>query len=91
VPICTLTAAPASIHRKGSSSLTASCSPTANNYAWTGGTCAGTSASTCSVTPAATTSYTVTGTNGSGTSNPASATVTIKAADLTPIMMLLLD
>jgi hypothetical protein len=91
VPICTLTAAPATIHRKGSSTLTASCTPFASTYAWIGGTCAGTTASTCNVTPVASTTYTVTGTNGSGTSSEASATVTLKNVDLTPILMLLLD
>jgi hypothetical protein len=91
VPICTLAAAPASIRRGRSSTLTASCSPAATNYAWTGGSCAGTSASTCNVAPVASTSYSVTGSNLSGTSNPASATLTLKAVDLTPILMLLLD
>lgn len=91
-PICTLTAAPASIVRRGSSMLTASCSPTtpAYTYSWTGKTCAGTTASTCNVAPGATTTYTLTGTNTNGTST-ASATVTVKKVDLTPILMLLLD
>ncbi|MBK9442824.1 MAG: hypothetical protein IPN53_16580 [Comamonadaceae bacterium] len=91
LPICTLTAAPDSIRRGGSSMLTASCSPAASTYTWTGGTCAGVSLSTCNVAPGVSTSYTVTGTNSSGTSNSASAIVTLKVLDLTPILMLLLD
>ncbi len=89
-PICTLSAAPASVRRNGSSILTATCSPTATAYRWTGGTCAGTTASTCTVNPAATTSYSVTGTNSSG-NGTATTNVTVKAVDMTPILMLLLD
>jgi hypothetical protein len=91
VPICTLSATPVSIHRGKSSTLTASCTPGPTTYAWTGGTCAGTIASTCKVTPLATTSYSVSGTNTVITSNPASATVTVKSVDLTATLMLLLD
>lgn len=91
-PICTLTATPTRVARAGSSAtLTASCTPAAASYTWTGGTCAGTSAATCIVTPTATTAYTVTGTNGGGTSTAASATVTFGVPNLTPILMLLLD
>ena len=89
-PICTLTASPARIPSGRTSTLTASCNPAATSFTWTGGTCAGTTASTCTVTPAVTTTYGVTGTNGSG-SNSATATVTIGPVDLTPIFMLLLD
>lgn len=90
VPICTLTAAPARVTLGRSSTLTASCSPAATSFSWTGGTCAGTTAATCAVSPGATTTYGVTGTNSNG-SGSASAIVTVKAVDLTPILMLLLD
>lgn len=90
-PVCTLTAMPARVSPGRSSTLIASCSPTANSYTWTGDTCTGTSASTCTVTPALTTRYSVTGINSYGSSSPASATVTIRGVDLTPILMLLLD
>jgi hypothetical protein len=90
VPVCTLTAAPASIRKNGTSTLTATCSPAATSYIWTGGTCAGSTTSTCTVTLAVTTQYSVTGTNGAGTGNAASATVTIATGDITPILFLLL-
>jgi len=77
-PACTLTAAPSSIAPGGSSTLTASCSPAATGYTWTGGTCAGKTTSTCTVTPRSTTTYTVTGTNSAGTGNAASASVVVK-------------
>lgn len=77
-PDCTLTAAPALIGRGGTSALTASCSPAADSYTWTGGTCAGKTTSTCTETLAAAgaTIYTVTGTNLAGIGNTASTTVT---------------
>ncbi|MBK6999481.1 MAG: DUF1566 domain-containing protein [Rhodoferax sp.] len=76
-PVCTVSANPASITVGSSSTLTASCSPTATSYTWTGGTCAGTTGATCTVTPTATTTYTVAGTNAGGTGTAASATVTV--------------
>ncbi len=82
-PVCTLSANPASITTGGSSTLTASCTPAASSYAWTGGTCAGTTGATCTVTPTATTTYTVTGTNAGGTGAAASATVTVSATTST--------
>jgi hypothetical protein len=93
VPVCSLIAAPPRIQPDRASILTASCTPTATSYQWTGGTCAGfTSVNTCTVSPVASTSYGVTGINGNGP-GPASTpvTVTVKAVDLTPILMLLLD
>ena len=75
-PTCALTASPASISTGGTSTLTASCSPAATSYTWTGGTCAGSGAS-CMVTPSATTTYTVSGINATGTGTAASATVTV--------------
>ena len=84
-PDCTLTAAPALIGRGGTSTLTASCSPAADSYTWTGGTCAGKTISTCTETLAAAgaTIYTVTGTNLAGVGNTASATVTAAAPSCT--------
>src|SRR5450759_42261 len=76
-PICTLTATPASISAVGSSTLSASCSPAATSYVWTGGTCAGTSGASCTVMPSVTTTYTVAGINSAGTGAAASATVTV--------------
>lgn len=78
-PSCTLTASPASIIPGGSSTLTATCSPAATSYTWTGGTCAGTAGNSCVVTPAATTTYTVTGASSAGSGNTASAPVTVSA------------
>ncbi len=86
-PTCTLTATPPAIAPGGSSLLTASCSPAATSYAWTGGACVGATAASaaCSasadasgyVNPLETTTYTVTGMNAGGTGNTASATVTV--------------
>lgn len=79
-PSCTLTASPASLTAGASTTLTASCSPAASTYTWTGGSCAGTSAATCTASPAASTTYTVQGSNAGGAGNVASATVTVNAA-----------
>jgi predicted heme/steroid binding protein len=76
-PDCTLSASPPSVSKNGSSTLTASCSPAATSYVWTGGTCVVTTAATCSVTPTSNTSYTVQGANSAGKSNVASATVSV--------------
>ncbi len=82
-PVCTLSANPVSVPAGGSSTLTASCSPAASSYIWTGGSCAGTSVATCTVTPTSTTTYSVTGVNAAGTSQAASATVSVVAANPT--------
>jgi len=78
---CTLAATPSSISAGSTSTLTASCSPgvitEVFSYAWSGGTCAGTSAATCVVTPSASTTYTVAGINSAGTGASARATVTV--------------
>lgn len=79
VPYCTLTASPASVSPGGSSTLTASCSPLATSYTWTGGSCAGVSGSICLVTPSVSSSYTVTGRNLAGAGTAASASVTVVA------------
>ncbi len=75
-PACTLSAFPASITAGSSSTLTASCSPTATSYTWLNGVI-GSGSSSGLVFPAVTTTYTVKGTNSGGTGNTASATVTV--------------
>ncbi len=92
-PVCTLAPMPSKVRSGKATVLTASCSPAASSYTWTGGQCATrNTGATCTDTPALTTVYGVTGTNAYGSSN-ATTTVTVstKNADLTPILMLLLD
>lgn len=89
-PVCTLNASPTSVRKNGTSTLIVSCNPAATSFTWTGGTCAGVAAATCTVTPTVTTIYSVIGRNSYG-SSASSASVTVKAVDLTPILMLLLD
>lgn len=89
-PVCTLSAAPPRVRKGGFSILTATCSQTNTPYIWSGGNCAGTTTTSCRDALAVTTTYFVTGTNSSG-SDTASAVVTVKPFDLTPILMLLLD
>ena len=76
-PVCTLSASPTSVIAGGTATLTASCTPAATSFTWTGGTCVGTNATTCSVTLTATTTYTFRGTNVVGIGNTATATITI--------------
>ncbi len=78
-PSCTLTALPASIATGSAATLTASCTPSATTYVWTGGNCASTATASCTDTPGATTTYTVAGVNSVGTGAAASATVTVGA------------
>lgn len=59
-------------------------------YTWSGGNCASSTGPICNDTPVLTTVYGVTGSNSFGSSS-ATATVTVKSADLTPILMLFLD
>ena len=89
-PTCRLSAAPAAIPKRGTATLTATCSPAATSFTWTGGNCAGTTLATCTVSPIVTTNYSVMGTNSYGSST-SSAAVKVKSADLSPILMLLLD
>lgn len=71
-PTCTLAVSPSGSF----STLTASCSPAATSYAWSGANTVNfTSGGT--VAPTVTTTYTVRGTNGNGPGNIASATVSI--------------
>lgn len=76
-PSCNLSAFPTSIPSGSSSTLSATCTPIATSYTWTGGTCAGTTGATCTITPTSTSTYTVTGTNAGGTGTAASTTVTV--------------
>ena len=78
VPVCTLTANPATLVAGGSATLTANCTGAPTSYTWTNTNFASTAASG-TVTPTSTTTYTVTATNTSGTSAPAAATVTVTA------------
>lgn len=75
-PVCTLTAAPASISPGGTSTLTVSCDPAATSYTWTGGSCTGRTDASCVVKPTATTTYAVVGNNAAGSGNIARVTVT---------------
>ena len=74
-PLCTLTATPAIVSAGASSTLTASCTPAATSFEWSGGTCTGLTGSTCTVTPTVTTTYSVIGSNTGGTSTAVSANV----------------
>ena len=78
-PVCELTVSPSAITAGRSATLTASCSPAATAFNWTGGSCPGTIGPTCAVTPTATTTYTVTGSNAGGAGRPVSRTVTLVA------------
>jgi hypothetical protein len=88
-PICSLSAAPAKVLKGHAATLTATCSPAATSWSWTGGTCGASAAATCSVSPLVSTAYSVTGSNSFGDST-AGTNVTVHT-DLTPILMLLLD
>src|SRR5665647_651870 len=74
-PLCTLTASPAIVSSGAASTLTASCTPAATSFEWSGGTCTGLTSSTCTVTPTVTTTYSVIGSNTGGTSMAVSANV----------------
>lgn len=77
-PSCSLSAAPFSIQRGSSSTLTASCSPAATFFSWVNADIAGNAASG-TVSPTTTTTYSVRGSNSAGAGNTASATVTVTA------------
>lgn len=82
-PFCYLTASPSSISAGSSSTLTASCNPTASyTWSWFGGTCIGNTTNTCNVSPTVTTDYTVTAQSSAG-SGTANATVSVAAASVT--------
>ena len=87
VPVCILTAEPASVVPGGSSTLTAICSPAATAYTWTGDPCAGTAGATCIVTPSPTSTYSVTGSNAIGVGNTAYGSVWVGTLP-TPICVL---
>lgn len=77
-PSCSLSAAPFSIQRGGSSTLTASCSPAATFFSWVNANIAS-NAARGTVSPTTTTTYSVRGSNSAGAGNTASATVTVTA------------
>lgn len=74
-PQCTVSAVPAIVSAGASSVLTATCSPAATSFEWSGGTCTGKTGSTCTVNPSVTTAYSVIGTGTGGTSTAASTAV----------------
>lgn len=80
VPVCTVSASASSITAGSSATLTASCSPAATSYVWTGGTCSTSTLASCTVTPTATVTYTVAGANAGGTGSAASVTLTVTPA-----------
>lgn len=90
-PICTLSAAPTTIRKGTSATLTAICTPTATSYVWQDSACADLVTATCTVHPAVTTRYSVIGSNNNVPGPAATATVTVKPVGLIPILMLLLD
>jgi len=75
-PVCKLTAAYSPTLGTGTYTLTASCTPAATSYVWTGGNCAGITGATCIVTPLTSTTYTAAGTDSVGTGIASSAAVT---------------
>jgi hypothetical protein len=80
-PTCTLTAVPPAIAGGGTSTLTASCSPAADSYAWSGNTGFASTASGGIVSPAVTTTYSVQGSsNAGGPGGTVSVTVYVKPA-----------
>lgn len=83
IPSCTLTASPAVIAPGGSSTLTASCTPAATSYIWTGPGMSGVSTASAkgTVRPSGTTPYSVTGVNNVGTGNTATKVVTVSATN----------
>jgi len=76
-PSCTLTASPSWLSAGGGSTLEARCTPAATAYAWSGGSCSGTSGPICTASPSATTRYTVAGASSGGWGAAAAATVTV--------------
>jgi hypothetical protein len=79
VPVCVPTVSPASPAVGQQATISANCSngPLANGYAWTGGTCAGITGATCTVVKSKVfaVTYSVSASNGSGTSTAAQITV----------------
>ena len=83
-PVCNITASAGSVSPGTSVTLTANCTPGANSYAWTGGTCASVTTASCTATPTATTTYGVAGINAGGRGPTSSVVVTV-AAQIFPI------
>ena len=74
-PICTLSANPLVVSSGGSSTLTATCNPSATSYVWSPNAGISPTSSSGVVTPTLTTTYTVQGVNSAGAGNVASVTV----------------
>jgi YD repeat-containing protein len=86
-PVCTLTALPSSVIAGASSTLTATCSPAATSYVWTGTPCSTKTGPTCSINPFATSTYSVAGVTSLGVGPAASVTVVVPASG-TPVCTL---
>lgn len=76
-PACVLNAPSYYIVNQPAVTLSATCTPAATSYVWTGGACANTTGPTCVVSPAATTSYSVAGRNAGGTGRADRKTVVV--------------
>ena len=80
VPVCAPSASPAAPAKGQATTISANCSnqPLANGYAWTGGTCAGSTGPTCTASRsrAGTVTYSVRAVNGAGAGPPAPISVT---------------
>ena len=77
-PVCAPTATPAAPLVGSSTTINPNCSNQPTGYVWTGGACAGLTTATCTVTKSrpSTVTYTVSATNGSGTSSATQISVT---------------
>lgn len=74
-PFCTLSANPLVVSSGGSSTLTATCNPSATSYVWSSNAGISPTSSVGTVSPTQNTTYTVQGVNSAGTGNVASVTV----------------
>lgn len=85
-PTCTITGGNVTAQTGASVTLTASCSGSPSNWAWTGGSCAGKTTQSCAASEGATgaVNYSVTATNTVGSSNTPSTTVTWSNTPVAP-------
>lgn len=95
-PTCTLTASPRVVVKGRPATLTASCTPAASSYVWSGNSGLSGAVAAGTVTPVVSTSYTVSGRNAIGLGLGASTTVTVLPWEsagrlLLPIFELLLE
>lgn len=83
-PSCTLSASATNVSPGSPVQLTASCTPAASYYLWSGNTGFGNTVASGTVTPTASSSYSVSGVNAGGTSSAASVSVTVTPAPAPP-------